>query len=62
MQGLHKKADVEKFYAQKGETVPEGLTYSDGKGAKKANKKKEKNTNNTLQESREDYGKQGELF
>ncbi|MBN2280816.1 MAG: restriction endonuclease [Candidatus Marinimicrobia bacterium] len=40
-QGLHTKADVEKFYAQKGEPVPDGIEYSDGKGKKKVVKKKE---------------------
>ena len=41
-QGLHKKNDVEKFYAQKGEALPEGIVFSDKKGktGKKVKKKK----------------------
>ncbi len=39
LQGLHKKADVEKFYADKGKPMPKGLTFSDGKGAEATGKK-----------------------
>jgi len=41
-QGLHKKADVEKFYAQKGQPVPAGVVFSDGKAKKKTAKIKKK--------------------
>jgi hypothetical protein len=39
-QGLHKKKDVEKFYAQKGQPVPAGMVFSDGKTKRKTAKKK----------------------
>lgn len=39
-QGLHKKKDVEKFYAQKGQPVPAGVVFADGKAKKKTAKKK----------------------
>lgn len=39
-QGLHKKKDVEKFYEQKGQPVPAGVVFSDGKAKKKTAKKK----------------------
>lgn len=38
-QGLHRKADVEKFYAQKGESVPQNIVSSDTKPKKKRIKK-----------------------
>jgi hypothetical protein len=34
-QGLHKKKDVEKFYAQKGQPVPAGVVFADGKSSAK---------------------------
>jgi len=34
-QGLHKKKDVEKFYEQKGQPVPAGVVFSDGKSSTK---------------------------
>lgn len=45
MQGLHKKKDVEKFYNDKGQAVPIGVVFSDGKKSK-ANKAQTKKTKN----------------
>ena len=39
-QGLHKRADVEKFYEQKGQPVPGGVVFSDGKAKSKPTRKK----------------------
>ncbi len=39
-QGLHKRKDVEKFYEQKGQPVPGGVVFSDGKGKTKTTRKK----------------------
>lgn len=53
-QGLHKEADVKKFYEQKGMVVPEGVAFSDKKG-KKSQKQKDK-FENELNEPGEGYG------
>lgn len=46
-QGLHKKKDVIKYYEQKGESVPDGVVFSDGKvkGKKKGKKSKSEGSN-----------------
>ncbi len=56
-QGLHKKADVEKFYADKGEPVPPGTQYCD----KKASAYKTKSKAAKAKEAKGGYGQQ-ELF
>jgi hypothetical protein len=39
IQGLHKKKDVQAYYAQKDQEVPEGIVFSDGKSKKQVAKK-----------------------
>ena len=41
-QGLHKKKDVEKFYAQKGQAVPAGVVFSDAKSNAKTKTSKQR--------------------
>ncbi len=50
LQGLHKKKDVEAFYAQKGKPVPEDVVFSDQK-LKKKKIKKEKISTQTVHRS-----------
>lgn len=40
--GLHKKKDVEAFYQQKGNQIPEGITFSDAKKARQKQNRKRK--------------------
>ena len=56
-QGLHKKADVVKFYEQKGIPIPPGIEFSDSKG--KTTKKLPTQTTkpNQVQESKVEYKK-----
>ena len=56
-EGLHKKKDVEKFYGDKGETVPAGIQFSDGKPKKKKQIKKP-----TPEKEPVDRYQQGSLF
>ncbi|MBI9067370.1 MAG: DUF433 domain-containing protein [Salinivirgaceae bacterium] len=54
MQGLHKKADVEKFYADKGQPIPEGVEFSDKKAKAKTKikpKLKEEKISDAIQQS-----------
>ena len=53
-QGLHKKKDVEKFYADKGQPVPPGTVFSD----KKASSYKTKSKAAKAKEAKGSYGQQ----
>ncbi|MEQ9186978.1 MAG: hypothetical protein RLP15_04535 [Cryomorphaceae bacterium] len=50
-QGLHKKKDVVKYYEQKGQPVPEGTVFSDGKvkGGKKGKNEKTNSNQSKLE-------------
>lgn len=53
-QGLHKKADVLKFYEQKGKPVPGDVIFSDGK----SNAKKKVSKSDKIEEPKTSYGQQ----